>query len=245
MQRRYPFRRVFGAGKFSPQEVCWGYRLHGAFFTLQYPWFLWPDSPVIFVPNHLRGLEDGAWLPVWQWLQWLADRWRETKHGGKNARCVKVFHFRKPGSSVGLESHFFNMTLQEYKISIWIDMQKNCPTFFWVYIFFHFQRAAAVFCLGQVPPTLLSVDLRDPRSSTCSGRSGDKFRILEWKAVKTPRFWGLQVANTSANMGMRCLLNNKGHSAARKNPCKLLMYNEYFFEIVVTLVVGWLDFVDQ
>ena len=95
-----------------------------------------------------------------------------------------------------------------------------------------------MFCLGQVPPTLLSVDLRDPRSSTCSGRSGDKFRILEWKAVKTPKFWGLQVANTSPNMGMRCLLNNKGHSAARENPCKLLMYNEYFFEIVVTLVVG-------
>ena len=131
------------------------------------------------------------------------------------------------------------MTLQEYKISIGIDLEENFVLHFFGCTFsFKKTRRRCVLFGSSAAYTLLSVDLRDPRSSTCSGRSGDKFRILEWKAVKTPRFWGLQVANTSANMGMRCLLNNKGHSAARKNPCKLLMYNEYFFEIVVTLVVG-------
>lgn len=94
------------------------------------------------------------------------------QHGGKNARCVKVFHFRKPGSSVGLESHFFNMTLQEYNISIWIDLEENCPTFF---LGVHFLsrksacRRCVFFWVKCRYPFFRGV--WTPRSSTCSGRT--------------------------------------------------------------------------
>ena len=112
------------------------------------------------------------------------------QHGGKNARCVKVFHFRKPGSSVGLESHFFNMTLQEYNISIWIDLEENCPTFF-LGVHFLSRKSACRRCvfLGQVPLPLLSWCL-DPQKLHVLWAHETSFGALNGKLWKLLFFLG-------------------------------------------------------
>ena len=168
------FEGFFGAGKSSPQEVCWGYRLHGAFFTLQYPWFLWPDSPVIFVPNIFFFISEdwrmGLSLPVWQWLQWLASFADGKKRGVVSRSCILESTRR---CSVGLELPIFlTWPFKKYKISIldWFGRKLS-------YIFCGCTFSFTKIC---VPPLCFFwVKCRypffrgvwTPRSSTCSGRT--------------------------------------------------------------------------